>query len=165
MDLVRDVRLVAPMDKSLRLTTEMKTIGYHITWLEPLSPNGLVYFYTIHIDQYTQNAPKDERCVGHNIHSINVSLSPRTNYRLKIITYTVARFNHEYGDHKQLSDDSSILNTTNLYYQMFFTTIDLPSKFRTSIARIINVDSVLSILVISNDVIKILTVIELKASV
>ncbi len=132
LDLVRNVELVAPIDNSVRLTADMKTVGYHISWLEPLSPNGLVYFYTIHIDQYTQNAPKDERCIGDNKLSINVSLLPKTNYRLRIITYTIARLNHEYGDYKQLSDDSYILNTTNLYYQLFFTTIDLPSKFRFS---------------------------------
>jgi len=110
--------------------TDTKTVGYHISWHEPLTPNGLVYFYTIHIDQYNQNGPKDERCVGHNIHSINVSLLPRTNYRLRIITYTIARLNHEYDDNKQFNDDTLLLNTTNLYYQILFTTIDLPSKLR-----------------------------------
>jgi hypothetical protein len=129
LDLVRNVELITPIDNSVRLTADMKTVGYRISWLEPLSPNGLVYFYTIHIDQYTQNAAKDERCIGDNIRSINVSLLPKTNYRLRIITYTIARLNHEYGDYKQLSDDSYILNTTNLYYQVYFTTIDLPSKF------------------------------------
>jgi hypothetical protein len=106
----------------------MKTVGYQISWLEPLTPNGLVYFYTIHIDQYNQNEPKDERCVGHDVHSINVSLLPRTQYRLKIVTYTIARLNNEYDDHKQLTDDSFLLNTTNLYFQLLFTTIDVPSK-------------------------------------
>ena len=106
----------------------MKTVGYRILWLEPLTPNGLVYFYTIYIDQYSHTGPKDERCVGHNIHSINVSLLPRTNYRLRIVTYTIARLNQEYEDNKQVNDDSFLSNATNLYYQIFFTTVDLPSK-------------------------------------
>jgi hypothetical protein len=128
LDLVRNVQLVAPIDNSIRLSADMKTVGYHISWLPPLSPNGLVYFYTIYIDQYTNTGPKDERCVGHNIHSINVSLLPRTNYRLKIITYTIARLNHEYEDNKPLTEDANLMNSTYLYYQRFFTTIDLPSK-------------------------------------
>jgi hypothetical protein len=107
----------------------VKTLDYGISWLEPSSPNGLVYFYTIHIDQSNQNGPKDERCVGHDTHSVNVSLLPKTNYRLRIITYTIARLNHEYDDNKKFIDDSYMFNRTNLFYQLLFTTIDLPSKF------------------------------------
>ncbi|CAF0744080.1 unnamed protein product [Adineta ricciae] len=128
LDLVRDVQLVASIDNSMRLSTDMKTVGYQISWLEPLTPNGLVYFYTVHVDQYSLNGPKEERCVGHNFHSINVSLLPKTHYRLRIVTYTIARLNHEYGDHKQLTDDSHILNSTNLYFQLLFTTVDLPNR-------------------------------------
>ncbi|CAF3907706.1 unnamed protein product, partial [Rotaria sp. Silwood1] len=126
LDLVRNVTLITPIDRSQQLKSDMKTVDYHISWFEPLSPNGLIYFYTIVIDQNIHNGPKDERCVGNNIHSINVSLLPRTNYRLRITTYTIARLNNEYGDIKQLNDDSYLLNATNLYYQIFFTTIDLP---------------------------------------
>jgi hypothetical protein len=130
LDLVRNVELIAPIDNPLQLTTDVKTVGYHISWNDPLTPNGIVYFYTIHIDQNSSNAPKDERCVGHNIHSINVSLLPRTNYRLRIITYTIAKLNREYGDMKQLNDDIYSSNITNLYYQIFFQSIDLPSKLK-----------------------------------
>jgi hypothetical protein len=130
LDLVRNVQLVAPIDNPLELTTDIKTVGYHISWNEPLTPNGLVYFYTIFIDQYSHNGPKDERCVGHDTLSINVSLLPRTKYRLRIITYTIARLNHEYGDSKLLNDEAFAINVTNLYYQILFTTIDLPSKLR-----------------------------------
>ncbi len=130
LDLVRNVQLVAPIDNPLELTTDIKTVGYRISWDEPLTPNGLVYFYTIFIDQYSHNGPKDERCVGHDTHSINVSLLPRTKYRLRIITYTIARLNHEYGDSKLLNDEAFAINVTNLYYQILFTTIDLPSKLR-----------------------------------
>jgi hypothetical protein len=128
LDLVRNIQLIAPIDNPLELTSDTKTVGYDISWNEPLTPNGLVYFYTIHIDQYSHNGPKDERCVGHNIHSVNVSLLPRTNYRLRIITYTIARLNQEYGDYKQLTEEAYLMNSTNLYYQIYFTTIDLPSK-------------------------------------
>lgn len=128
---MRNVKLTAPTDlNALRQAVDVKTVDYQISWREPLSPNGLVYFYTIFIDQYTHNGPKDERCVGHNIHSINVSLLPRTSYRLRITTYTIAKLNREYDDNKQLPDDSYLMNTTNLYYQVFFTTIDLPRKFQ-----------------------------------
>lgn len=128
LDLVQNVELTAPIDNPLQSTADMKTVGYHISWKEPSTPNGLVYFYTIHIDQYNQNGPKDERCIGHDIHAINVSLLPRTNYRLRIITYTIARLNHEYGDYKQLNDAAYLMNSSSLYYQIFFTTVDLPSK-------------------------------------
>lgn len=122
----------------------MKTVNYQISWLPPLTPNGLVYFYTIHIDQIGQNGPKDERCVGYNVRSINAPLLPRTHYRLKIITYTIARLNNEYGDHKQLTDDSLLLNNTNLYYQLLFTTIDIPSKFRLAASRILTITAKMS---------------------
>ncbi|CAF0942255.1 unnamed protein product [Adineta steineri] len=128
LDLVRNVKVVPPTESSLQLAADAKSLNYHISWLKPLTPNGLIYFYTVNIDQYSQNGPKDERCVGYNVYSINVSLSPRTNYRLRIITYTVARVNNEYEDHKQLNDESFLLNTTNLYYQVLFTTIDLPNR-------------------------------------
>lgn len=128
LDLVQNVQLIAPIDNPLQSISDMKTVGYHISWKEPSTPNGLVYFYTIHIDQYNQNGPKDERCLGHDIHAINVSLLPRTNYRLRIITYTIARLNHEYGDYKQLNDAAYLMNSSSLYYQIFFTTVDLPSK-------------------------------------
>ncbi|CAF1588247.1 unnamed protein product [Rotaria sp. Silwood1] len=137
LDLVRNVTLITPIDRSQQLKSDMKTVDYHISWFEPLSPNGLIYFYTIVIDQNIHNGPKDERCVGNNIHSINVSLLPRTNYRLRITTYTIARLNNEYGDIKQLNDDSYLLNATNLYYQIFFTTIDLPKRELSRQSRII----------------------------
>ncbi|CAF1334615.1 unnamed protein product [Rotaria sordida] len=136
LDLVRNVTLTASIDKYQQLKPDMKTIDYQISWIEPLSPNGLVYFYTIIIDQYSQNGPKDERCVGYNIRSINASLLPRTNYRLRITTYTIARLNNGYDDDKQLTDDSFLLNTTNLYYQLFFTTVDLPKRELTRQSRI-----------------------------
>ncbi len=130
LDLVRNVQLIAPIDSASQLVSDVKTVGYHITWKEPLTPNGLVYFYTVHIDQYTHNGPKDERCVGHTIHSINISLLPKTNYRLRIVTYTIARLNHEYEKDKQPGEDLYLSNTSNLYYQLFFKSISLPGKMK-----------------------------------
>ena len=140
LDIVHNVTLDALIDKSLSASADMKTVNYHISWLEPLSPNGLVYFYMIYIEQYTQMGPKDERCVGYDIHSVNVSLLPRTNYRLRIATYTISRLNLEYEANQQLKDDSYLLNATNLYYQIFFTTIDLPSKRNMFIVKVIDED-------------------------
>jgi hypothetical protein len=106
----------------------MKSFNYHISWLEPLEPNGLIYFYMIYIGQDSSNGPKQERCVGNDIHSINVTLLSRTTYRLRIITYTIARLNNEYGDREQLNGEQHAINSTNLFFELIFTTKDLPSK-------------------------------------
>lgn len=116
-------------NKAVRVATDLKTVDYQISWQEPLTPNGLVYFYTIFIDQHNRDGPKDERCVGHNVHSINVSLLPRTSYRLRITTYTISKLTNEYEDKRQLTDDSDPSNTTNHYYQVSFLTVDLQSKY------------------------------------
>ena len=108
-------------------------MDYQITWEKPLAPNGLIYFYTIHLDQESQNGPKDERCVGHDVYSVQVSLLPRSNYRLTIVTYTVARLNHEYDEQPRLfTDEGYPGNATNLYYHLDFTTIDLPGNHRSN---------------------------------
>lgn len=113
----------------MRLATDFKTIDYQITWEPPLAPNGLVYFYIVHLDQESQNGPKDERCLGYDIHSVQVSLLPRTTYRLKILTYTIARLNREYDDQlRSLPDDGYPTNATHAYSELIFTTVDLPGS-------------------------------------
>jgi hypothetical protein len=57
-----------------------------------------------------------------------VTLSPRTTYRLRIVTYTIARLNNEYGDKEQIQDEQNAMNTTDLVFELFFTTKDLLSK-------------------------------------
>jgi hypothetical protein len=130
LDLVRHVQSVLWIDEGFSSNIDKKTVDYNISWLPPLSPNGLIYFYTIRLDQYVHNGPKDERCVGHDINSIQVSLLPRTNYRLTIMTYTVARLNREYDDQfdRSFHDDLTLMNTSHVYYQVLLTTADLPSK-------------------------------------
>jgi hypothetical protein len=91
----------------------------------------LIYFYIIYIGQDSSNGPKDERCVGNDVHSINVTLLPRTIYRLRIITYTIARLNNEYGDREKLNDQQLSINSTDLFFELIFTTKDLPSKIKT----------------------------------
>ncbi|CAF1052500.1 unnamed protein product [Rotaria sordida] len=127
-DLVRNVQLIAPIEDSDLITTNTKSLTYQISWLEPLQPNGLVYFYIIYIGQNSNNGPKEERCVGHDINSVNVTLSPRTTYRLKIITYTIARLNNEYGDREHINGEQHSLNSTDLYFEVIFTTKDLASN-------------------------------------
>lgn len=82
----------------------------------------------IYIGQASHSGPKEERCVGNDVHTINVTLIPRTAYRLKIITYTVARLNNEYKDRELLNDEQHTINSTNLYFELIFSTKDLPSK-------------------------------------
>ena len=125
---MRDVQVLSPKENSLHQALDSKTVEYHISWEEPKSPNGLIYFYTVSVDQDNHNGPKDERCVGHDMRDISISLLPRTNYRLRIITYTIARLNREYDDYRALQDEGYVSNTTNSYYQMLFMTIDSPSK-------------------------------------
>ncbi|CAF5160202.1 unnamed protein product, partial [Rotaria magnacalcarata] len=78
----------------------------------------------IHIGQNTSNGPKEERCVGNDVFSINVTLLPRAAYRLRIITYTIARLNNEYGDREQINGDRLSFNSTNLFFELVFTTND-----------------------------------------
>ncbi|CAF3377542.1 unnamed protein product [Rotaria socialis] len=136
LDLVREVKLTSSIDSALRSTRDLKTVDYHISWLAPLTPNGLIYFYTIFIDQHNHDGPKDERCVGHNVHMVNVSLLPRTRYRLRITTYTISRLYNEYEDKKQLMDESDLANITNSYYQKVFITDDLPRREITRQSRL-----------------------------
>jgi hypothetical protein len=124
--------LVASTEDSNHLITNAKTFNYHVSWSEPLEPNGPIYFYIIYIGQDSSNGPKEERCVGNDIHSINVTLLPRTTYRLRIITYTIARLNNEYGDREQINDNQHSINSTNLFYELIFTTKDLTSKIKTN---------------------------------
>ncbi len=127
-DLVRNVQLVAPVQNSDNLAANAKAHNYHVSWQEPIQPNGLIYFYIISIGQDGSNGQKDERCVGHDIHAVEVPLLPRITYRLRIITYTIARLNNEYGDREQLNDEQQSFNTTNLFVELIFTTKDFPSK-------------------------------------
>jgi hypothetical protein len=110
------------------LTTNTKSFNYQISWLKPLNPNGLIYFYTIKIGQDSNSGLKEDRCVGNDVHSINVTLLPRTTYRLRIIAYTIARLNNEYGDLEQINDEQHAINSTNLFFELIFTTRDLASK-------------------------------------
>jgi hypothetical protein len=127
-DIVRDVQLVAAVEDSDHLTANSKSFNYHISWSEPWEPNGLIYFYVVYIGQDRIHGPKEEHCVGNDVHSINVTLSPRTTYRLRIITYTIARLNNEYGEREQINEEQYAINSTNLFYELVFTTKDLSSK-------------------------------------
>ncbi|CAF1035321.1 unnamed protein product [Adineta steineri] len=136
-DIVRNVKLITPVDNSNHLTRNTKSFNYYISWSKPLQPNGLVYFYMVYIGQDSNNGPKEERCVGHDTHSVNVTLLPRTTYRLRIITYTIARLDNEYKDKQVINDEQYSLNTTNLFFQLIFTTKDLPGNELTRQNRII----------------------------
>jgi hypothetical protein len=127
-DLVRNVNVVAPVGDSDHLRANTKSFIYGISWSKPLKPNGLIYFYFIYVGQDSNNGLKEERCVAHYTYSINVTLSPKTTYRLRIITYTVARLNNEYGDRQLINDGLNSMNSTNLFFEFIFTTKDLPSR-------------------------------------
>ena len=124
-DLVQNVQVIAPMEHS---ESSSSALVYRITWFAPFKPNGLIYFYLISVGQDSNTGPKEERCVGHDVHAINVTLLPRTTYRLRIITYTIARLNNEYGDKERLHDEHPLPNSTNLFYQSVFVTKDIPSE-------------------------------------
>ncbi|CAF3486815.1 unnamed protein product [Rotaria sp. Silwood1] len=136
-DLVRNVQVVASIENSDQLTTNTKSLTYQISWLEPLEPNGLIYFYIIHIGQNSNTGPKEERCVGYDVYSINVTLIPRTTYRLKIIAYTIARLNNEYEDSEQINGEQNSFNSTDLFFEVIFTTKDLPSNELTRQNRLL----------------------------
>ena len=133
-DVVRNVK-VTDLTENMNTptTTNTKSFMYQISWEEPIKPNGLIYFYMIYIAQNSNNGPKQESCVGNDIHAINVTLSPRTVYRLRIITYTIARLNNEYGDREQINDEQFIFNSTNLFYEEIFTTKELSKKRKFSL--------------------------------
>lgn len=71
----------------------------------------------------------DGQCVGYDIYSINVSLLPLTVYHLRIVTFTIARLNNAYGDIVQMDHVPFSLNSTELYFELTFTTKDVPGKF------------------------------------
>ena len=127
-DVVRNVKIAEFNDNSWPGLVNSKSFQYQISWRPPIQPNGLIYFYMIYIAQNSNNGPKQESCVGNDIRSINVTLSPRTHYRLRIITYTVARLNNEYKDREQIQDESFSSNGTYLFYEEIFITKDLQSR-------------------------------------
>ena len=129
LDLVRNVQFIPAIDVSTSSLIDSNSIQYQISWLEPMFPNGLIHFYMIHTDQDSHNGPKYDRCVGRDIHSFNITLLPKTKYRLRIITYTAARLDREFDDQRSNVEEIYPLNRTNAFYQVFFTTIDLPSSF------------------------------------
>ena len=131
------MKLVSDIGDTDHLAANAKSFNYHISWMEPLEPNGLIYFYVIHIGQERNNGPKEERCVGNDVHWINVTLQPRTTYRLRIITYTIARLNNEYGEREQINEEQSGINSTNLFYEYVFRTEDLSSKERIECRRFV----------------------------
>lgn len=128
-DIVRNVKLITLPEDPHRLSSNTKSFNYQIAWSKPLKPNGLIYFYVISVGQDSANGPKEDRCVGHNTNSINITLLPRTAYRLRIITYTVARIDNEYKDRQLINDEHHSDNSTNLYFQLRFITEDLPSQY------------------------------------
>lgn len=127
-DIVRDVRIIPGSEDIDTTGVTAKAVHYHISWMTPWRPNGLIYFYVIYVAQDRTNGPREERCVGNDVHSINVTLQPGTPYRLRIITYTIARLNNEYGAHEQISEDYYAMNATNLFYEFAFRTKELASK-------------------------------------
>ncbi|CAF3713246.1 unnamed protein product [Rotaria socialis] len=68
---------------------------------------------------------------------VDVPLLPRTTYRLRIITYTIARLNNEYEDREKINDDSHSFNTANLFVELVFTTKDFPNNELTRQNRLI----------------------------
>lgn len=118
------------MEHSESWSGHTSALNYRITWFAPFQPNGLIYFYFISVKQNSNTGPKEEQCVGHDVHAINVTLLPRTAYRLRIITYTIARLNNEYGDKERLYDEHHSSNNTNLLYEFVFTTQDIPSEIK-----------------------------------
>ena len=132
-DIVRDVQIVAGAEEIDHSGTAARALHYHISWAEPFEPNGLIYFYVIYIAQDRANGPKEERCVGNDVHSINVTLIPGTPYRVRIITYTIARLNNEYGAHEQISEDYYAMNATNLFFEYAFRSKELASKWKKKI--------------------------------
>lgn len=127
-DIVRDVRIIPGSEDIDQTGVTAKAVNYHISWVEPSRPNGLIYFYVIYVAQDRTNGPREERCVGNDVRSINVTLQPGTPYRLRIITYTIARLNNEYGAHEQISEDYYAMNATNLFFEFAFRTKELASK-------------------------------------
>ncbi|CAF1675636.1 unnamed protein product [Rotaria magnacalcarata] len=127
-DLVRNVQLTASANDSDHLTAGEKLFLYRISWLEPLEPNGLVYYYMIYIAQNSNNESIQEYCVDYDKYSISVILLPSTTYRLRIITYTIARLNNEYDDRERISDEPSPFNSTNFIFELTFTTKGLSSN-------------------------------------
>jgi hypothetical protein len=137
---VQNVQIIAPVEHSRSLASTINVLNYRITWFEPFRPNGLIYFYIVSVAQESNTGPKEERCVGHDIQAVNVTLLPRTTYRLRIITYTIARLNNEYGDKEQLQDERLLLNSTNLFFELIFTTKDVPSKSAIDVLSMMQVN-------------------------
>ncbi|CAF3315686.1 unnamed protein product [Rotaria socialis] len=129
-DLVRNVQLTSSADDSDRLTAGERLFLYRISWLEPLDPNGLVYYYMIYIAQNSNNESVQEYCVGYDKYSISVILLPSTTYRLRIITYTIARLNNEYDDRERINGEPSPSNSTNFIFELTFTTKGLSRPFQ-----------------------------------
>ncbi|CAF1027588.1 unnamed protein product [Adineta ricciae] len=136
-DIVRNVKLTTLPEDPNRLSSNTKSFNYQISWSKPLKPNGLIYFYVVSVGQDSTNGPKEDRCVGHNTNSINITLLPRTAYRLRIITYTIARIDNEYKDRQLINDEQYSENSTSLYFQLRFITEDLPSNMLSRQNRMI----------------------------
>lgn len=134
-DVVRDVKLTVFPEDPNHSKANTKSFSYHISWAKPRQPNGLIYFYVVSIGQDSLNGPKEERCVGHDTYAINVTLLPRTAYRLRIITYTIARLDNEYKDRSLINDGQYTENGTSLFFQTRFITDDLPSECDTCLRR------------------------------
>ena len=80
-----------------------------------------------------------------------MTLLPRTHYRLRIITYTIARLNNEYNDLEEIQDGSLMSNRTDLFYFHIFTTKDLPSDLirqNRAIALIFIIGSIVVLLIV-----------------
>ena len=135
-DVVRRVKIIEL--KEIGKVSDSKSLEYQISWLKPIEPNGLIYFYLISIEQNANHGPKQEFCVGNDT-------------RLRIITYTIARLNNEYNDLEEIQDGSLMSNRTDLFYFHIFTTKDLPSDLirqNRAIALIFIIGSIVVLLIV-----------------
>lgn len=120
--------IAVPIEHSDYTLPQGNALNYRITWRKPVHSNGLIYFYWVSIVQDSHNGLKDERCVGNDRFFINVTLQPRTTYRLRITTYTAARLSNDFVMNESTQDGLSNSTHKHLFYEEVFETKDVPSK-------------------------------------
>ncbi|CAF1619630.1 unnamed protein product, partial [Didymodactylos carnosus] len=95
--------------------SDTKTLLYKVQWLPPLDPNGLIYFYTLHI-LHGDSKSKDERCLEANRTSYTLELLPQTKYEIRLITETITLLNRQYqgqgNETQQIAPYVSLIITT-----------------------------------------------------